>query len=87
LFTAPMSKHVWGGHIKIGRQFSLSPDNRLLLDFYTGLGYRRSNVERFGRPSGVYYYGSAGYNLFDAFTPQPYPVISVAWGFKIGYSL
>ena len=87
LFTALVSKHVWGGHVKIGRQFSLSPDNRLLLDFYTGLGYRRSNVERVGRPSGVYYYGSSGYNLFDAFTPQPYPVISVAWGFKVGYSL
>ena len=87
MFTSPVSKNVWGGHIKIGRQFSISPDDRLLIDIYTGLGFRRSNVERFGRPSGVYYYGSAGYSLFDAFSPQTYAVLSVAYGFKIGYSL
>lgn len=87
VFTAPVSKYVWGGHIKIGRQFSISPNDRLLIDFYTGLGIRRSRVERFGRPTGVYYYGSAGYNLFDAFSPQTYAVVSMAYGFKIGYSL
>ena len=87
MFTLPVSKDVWGGHVKIGRQFSISPDDRLLIDFYTGLGIRKSNVERFGRPSGVYYYGSAGYSLFDAFSPQTYAVLSVAYGFKIGYSL
>jgi hypothetical protein len=87
MFTAPVSKSVWAGHIKIGRQFSVSPNDRLLIDFYTGLGFRRSHVERFGRPGGVYYYRSAGYNLFDTFTPQTHAVVSMSYGVKIGYTL
>jgi Protein of unknown function (DUF3575) len=88
LFTSPVSKYVWGGHVKFGRQFSISPNDRLLIDVYTGLGFRRRRVERFDRPAaGLYYYESAGYNLFDAFSPQTYAIISMVYGFKIGYSL
>lgn len=87
LFSDPVSKYVWGGHIKFGRQFSLTPNDRLLFDIYVGLGFRRSRVERTQLASGVYYYGSAGYTLFDAFSPRNYAAVSVAYGFKIGYAL
>lgn len=87
LFDEPVRKYVWGGHVKIGRQFALTPDDRLLMDFYAGLGFRRSRVERFALPTSQYYYESAGYTLFDAFSPRQYAVVSVAYGIKIGYSL
>ena len=86
LFTSPVSKYVWGGHVKFGRQFSVLPSDRLLVDVYTGLGFRQRQVGRFGQPNGVYYYESAGYNLFDAFSPQTYAIISMAYGIKVGYS-
>lgn len=90
IFTAPLEKYVWGGHIKYGRQFPLFPDNnRLLADVYLGLGFRGRQIARFQPPDNQYnqfYYPAGGYSLFDAFSPTPYVLISVAYGAKIGYS-
>jgi len=64
----------------------LAPNNRLLADVYLGLGFRRRIIDRIQQPADSYYYYSAGYKLFDAFSPNPYAIISVSYGAKIGYS-
>lgn len=88
IFREPVQKYVWGMHAKTGRQFALTPDDRWLMDIYVGLGFRKSEINRYERPSSsAYFYESAGYSLFDAFSPRPYPVVSLAYGFKIGYAL
>ncbi|GAB3900676.1 hypothetical protein GCM10028803_23980 [Larkinella knui] len=61
--TFPMFRTVWGVHCKVGRQFVLTMpgENRLLLDFYMGLGFRSVTPYRFTnstnedvvRPSGI----------------------------------
>lgn len=90
LFTAPLQKYVWGGHVKFGRQFPLIPNNnRLLADVYLGLGFRVRRIDRFQQPDNQYnqyYYRPAGFTLFDSFSATPYTLISVAYGAKIGYS-
>ncbi len=86
LFTAPLQKYVWGGHVKFGRQFPLIAHNdRLLVDLYLGLGFRRRMTERY-QSSGNSYYGSAGYTLFDTFSPTPHALISIAYGVKFGWA-
>jgi hypothetical protein len=84
LYSSPISKYVWAGHLKFGRQFRLSANNRLLGDFYGGLGIRGNTIERITQPDGFYYYQSRG--LFDLFSNSTYAVISVSYGMKIGYS-
>jgi hypothetical protein len=87
LFTTPLQKFVWGGHVKYGRQFPLIRDNnRLLADIYLGLGFRVRQIERFQEPNNQFYYGPGNFTLFDAFSPTPYALISVAYGAKIGYT-
>ncbi|RAJ92469.1 hypothetical protein LX87_04799 [Larkinella arboricola] len=51
--TFPMYRTVWGAHFKLGRQFVLSipGENRLLLDFYMGLGFRTLSLFRFSNPA------------------------------------
>ena len=85
LYTSPISKYVWAGHLKFGRQFRLSPNNdRLVGDFYGGIGVRGNTLDRTFQPDGFYYYQSSG--LFDLFSSTRYAVISVSYGMKIGYS-
>lgn len=89
IFTSPLQKYVLGGHIKYGRQFPLIANNdRLLADVYMGLGFRNRRIDRFEQPQqgSSYYYRPAGYELFNAFSPTPYTLISIAYGAKIGYS-
>lgn len=86
LFSAPLQKYVWGGHVKVGRQFALTADNRLLADVYLGLGFRKRTVERFQPPDDSYYYPYSDYTLFNTYSSIPYAIISVAYGAKIGYS-
>ena len=86
LFSSPLQKYVWGGHVKYGQQFSLLANDRLLADFYLGLGFRRRIIDRFQPNGNTFYYRSAGLTLFDSFSNTPYALISLAYGAKIGYS-
>ncbi|RCR70867.1 hypothetical protein [Larkinella punicea] len=47
--TFPMYRTVWGVHCKFGRQYVLTMpgDNRLLLDFFVGLGFRNVSPYHF----------------------------------------
>ncbi|GAB2535486.1 hypothetical protein GCM10027085_27760 [Spirosoma aerophilum] len=85
-FSSPITKHVWGGHVKFGRQFFLSPNHRLVGDFYGGLGVRWRSLDRYVQPANYYYYESRGFTLFDPFTNSPYPIISLSYGIKLGYA-
>ncbi len=86
LYSAPISKKVWAGHVKFGRQFRLLPNsNRLLADFYGGLGVRWSSLEQIPIPqNGFFYYKPSG--LFNLFSTTPYAAISISYGVKIGFS-
>lgn len=87
LFSSPLQKYVWGGHVKFGSQMTpIRDNNRLLLDVYLGLGFRRRMIERFQPDGDTFYYRSAGLTLFDSFSLTPYTLISVSYGAKIGYS-
>ncbi|MVM37496.1 hypothetical protein GO730_07515 [Spirosoma sp. HMF3257] len=86
LYSAPIAKRVWAGHVKFGRQFSLSPNNRLVADFYGGFGIRWSILDRSGVPEGPPFYGSYGINLFNPFTDINRPTTSITCGIKVGYS-
>ena len=86
VFSSPLQKYVWGGHVKFGRQFALLANDRLLADFYLGLGFRRRIIDRFQPDGDSFYYRSAGLTLFDSFSSIPYALISLSYGAKIGYS-
>ena len=87
LFSSPLQKYVWGGHVKFGSQMTpIRGKNRLLLDMYVGLGFRRRMIERF-QPSGdSFYYRSAGYTLFDSFSGTSYTLISLSYGARLGWA-
>ncbi len=86
LYSAPISKQVWAGHVKFGRQFRLLPNtNRLLADFYGGVGVRGSTLEQIPIPqTGVFYYNPRG--LFNLFSTTTFAAISISYGIKIGFS-
>ncbi|CAN5600225.1 hypothetical protein BH09BAC4_BH09BAC4_39890 [soil metagenome] len=87
LYSLPISKYVWGGHIKFGRQFAISTNKRLVGDFYGGLGIRGNTVDRFSRPVGALdFRSSGGFLSIDPFTSSANVFISVSYGIKIGYS-
>ncbi|MVM36048.1 DUF3575 domain-containing protein [Spirosoma sp. HMF4905] len=86
LYSSPIAKRVWAGHLKFGRQFPLSPDKRFLADFYGGLGVRWSTLDRSSVPGGLYYFQSNGISLVDPFSYTPHPTISLSYGIKFGYS-
>jgi len=84
---SPIAKDVFGINVKIGRQFPLITNGRLVCDFYGGLGLRTRSIQSTNPPDGYrlarqpfiginpfYEYGSA--SLF-----------SLSGGFKIGYTL
>jgi hypothetical protein len=85
--SLPISKDVFGISVKIGRQFSLTTNGRLVCDFYGGLGLRTQSIQRTNPP--------VGYHL----SRQPFidinPFVTYGWsslfglsgGFKIGYAL
>lgn len=85
LFTRPISKYVWGGHVKVGRQFVLFNNERLVGDFYGGIGLRKNTVERAVQPDGLYYYSGSGF-LVDPFSYNRYAIVSLSYGLKIGYT-
>ncbi|MCU0352548.1 MAG: hypothetical protein MUD08_02225 [Cytophagales bacterium] len=74
-------KNVYGGHLKIGGQVSLSP--RVLLDMYFGIGVRTINLRLSDWPATAAFPDES---LFDR-EPGIYSVPSAAGGFKIGYLL
>lgn len=86
IYSAPIAKQVWAGHVKFGRQFPLSPNNRLMADFYGGFGVRGSRLDRSAVPDGLSFYESYGVNLFDPFTDLNRLVLSISYGIKFGYS-
>ncbi len=85
LYNTPVQKYVWGGHAKIGRQLALTDDERLRLDIYAGLGFRRRVVDRSRRPEGSYYYVT-DYAPFNSFQPLTYATVSLTYGLKVGWA-
>ena len=86
IFSAPITKQIWAGHVKFGRQFALSRNNRLLADFYGGVGVRWGTLDRSMVPEGFPFYGSYGTNLLNLFTDPSRPTASLSYGIKFGYS-
>ena len=84
--TQHARKFTWGGHLKVGRQFSLSANGRLVGDLYVGLGARTRFIRRDTPPGTVYYTND---KLFEISTfRQPEGTIpSLALGIKLGYRL
>ncbi|WP_128543973.1 hypothetical protein [Larkinella soli] len=86
--TFPISRTVWGSHFKIGRQFvmTMPGDNRWVLDFYMGLGFRSVNSPRIsGTPEEVVRDISLPLNLWD--TGERGLRLSGTLGLKVGYIL
>ncbi|MGA0556715.1 hypothetical protein ACO2Q8_08700 [Larkinella sp. VNQ87] len=84
--TFPMYRTVWGLHAKFGRQFVLSmpSDNRFLLDFYVGFGFRRLTPFRFSNSNeNVFQFTNTG--DWRVRNNGVYP--SVTLGIKLGYVL
>ncbi|QDK79447.1 DUF3575 domain-containing protein [Spirosoma sp. KCTC 42546] len=86
MYSAPITKQIWAGHVKFGRQFSLSRNNRLLADFYGGVGVRWGTLDRFTVPEGLPFYGSYGINVINLFSIPDRPTASFSYGIKLGYS-
>lgn len=85
LYSLPISKQVWAMTLKFGRQFSFSSNNRLIGDFYGGIGFRTRDIHQPNRPDGYVYYASKGF-LVDPFSPNPPVSLNISYGFKIGYA-
>jgi len=87
-FRSPVRKSVWAGHVKLGHQrfLDVSPDSRLLIDVYIGLGLRQRTIshdeESLPDDAGQRWVSSGGFTngLDYLFTPN------VSTGFRIGYA-
>lgn len=86
MYSAPISKRIWAGHVKFGRQFSLSPNNRLVADFYGGIGVRWASLDNSTVPEGLPFYGSYGINFLNVFSIPNQSTPSISYGIKLGYS-
>lgn len=85
LYSLPVSNQVWAITLKIGRQFSMSANNRFLGDFYMGLGYRNSTTTEPNRPEGYNFYYPSGF-LLNPFNLNRQPNLNVSFGIKFGYA-
>ncbi|GAB3325901.1 hypothetical protein GCM10027299_24620 [Larkinella ripae] len=84
--TFPMYRTVWGMHAKFGRQyvFTMPSDNRFLLDFFVGLGFRNLTPYRFtASAADVFQFTSSGFwrARYSGVIP------SATLGIKLGYVL
>lgn len=86
MYSAPINKRVWAGHLKFGRQFPLSRNNRFLGDFYGGLGIRWYDLDRSHVPDGLSFYDPYRAILLDPFSGPIRPTLSLSYGIKFGYS-
>lgn len=85
--TAPVIKQVWGGHLKIGYQYSVSSENRLLVDVYFGLGARYRLADRPDLLMGIILEEPPNlFNIPPAFPVSPEIRESVSMGVKLGYA-
>ncbi|WP_338867904.1 hypothetical protein WBJ53_16095 [Spirosoma sp. SC4-14] len=85
MYSLPISNQVWALTVKVGRQFSMSANNRLLGDFYMGLGYRTGTTSQPHRPDGYNYYYPSGL-IIDPFNLNRYPNLNASFGIKVGYA-
>lgn len=85
--TFPMYRTVWGAHFKLGRQFVLSMpgENRLLLDFFMGLGFRSIAPFRFQNAGNDDVIRSDGFDVWGF--NQKGLRLSGTLGLKLGYVL
>ncbi|MFC5408776.1 hypothetical protein ACFPMF_05625 [Larkinella bovis] len=84
--TFPMYRTVWGIHAKFGRQYVLTmpSDNRFLLDFFVGLGFRHLTPYRFSTTSeDVFEFTNTG--LWSRHYQGILPSATI--GIKLGYVL
>ncbi|GAB3956823.1 hypothetical protein GCM10028805_47750 [Spirosoma harenae] len=84
MYSLPISAQVWAFNLKLGNQFPLSANNRLVGDFYGGVGLRHQTIYEPDRPDGYTFY--AQNPLFSPFLTNRYPALSVSFGLKIGYT-
>jgi hypothetical protein len=85
--TFPIYRTVWGAHVKLGRQFVLSipGKNRLLLDFFIGLGFRSVTPYRFNNSQNEDVIRSTGLAFWNSQQEGLRP--SGTLGIKLGYVL
>lgn len=85
--TFPIYRTVWGLHAKFGRQFVLTmpSDNRFLLDFFIGFGFRNLSPFRFNTASNDDVIRSTGFLFWN--TQQGGLRPSATLGIKLGYVL
>ena len=85
--TFPLYRTVWGIHCKFGRQFVLTMpgDNRLLLDFFFGMGFRNLTPYRFNNSTNEDVIRSTGFGFLDSRQGGLRPSATI--GIKLGYVL
>ena len=85
--NAPVSKHVWGSHLKLGYQYAVSSENRLVIDLYGGLGIRHRQTSRPELPTGVVLTEPPSlFGRIPAFPVAPAISPSISLGVKVGYA-
>ncbi len=85
--SLPISKDVYGINVKIGRQFPLLPNRRLVFDIYTGLGLRARTILRTNLPNGYQLTRQPIVDIGPFTTYGGASLFSLSAGFKIGYAL
>ncbi|PRY44320.1 hypothetical protein CLV58_103290 [Spirosoma oryzae] len=85
--SLPISKDVFGINVKIGRQFPLLPNGRLVFDIYTGLGLRARTILRTDLPNGYQLTRQPIVDIGPFTTYGGASLFSLSAGFKIGYAL
>jgi len=83
----PISKDVFGINVKIGRQFLLLPNGRLVFDIYSGLGLRARSIRRTDLPNGYRLTRQPIIDIGPFTTYGGASLFSLSGGFKIGYTL
>ncbi|WP_421830544.1 hypothetical protein [Larkinella sp.] len=85
--TFPMYRTVWGVHGKFGRQYVLTMpgDNRLLLDFFVGLGFRNVSPYRFTNSTNDDVITPNTFSTWNTRQGGLFP--SATLGLKLGYVL
>ncbi len=87
LTTLPISKDVFGINVKIGRQFPLLPNGRLVFDAYGGLGLRARSIQRTDLPDGYQLTRQPIIDIGPFTTYGGASLFSLSGGLKIGYTL
>ncbi|WP_288428315.1 DUF3575 domain-containing protein [uncultured Spirosoma sp.] len=85
--SLPISKDVYGINVKVGRQFPLLPNGRLVFDIYTGLGLRARTILRTDLPNGYQLTRQPIVDIGPFTTYGGASLFSLSAGFKIGYAL